>query len=404
MIKKIAGVFSSNALGAGLGFLFNLMLARSCSVADYGEVMYFYTLLIVFVTVLDLGFANTIVVYPNKVGNGQIKETMHSIIVFFNRYLIFIAPLLLILLIGFRNLIGITLEISFLLFTGTVLFLVYRINTSYQQGAGQWGKYNLLNIFNNLSKIGLFILFYLFWGSNIEYSSVVYIYVISSAILLLISWKFKDKAISRQKLQWSKLKTTLIPFALLNSITILGVRLDIIFTKFFFTEHEIGIYAAANTLALIFPVFSNALMSVLLKFSAENSENITYFRQMFRHLKKLVPIVIILVLIAVFSVDFILPFFFGEKYNQAIPIFKILIVAFSGSIFILPLESLLLAKAEKQIVILRFIQVPLQFIVTYALKDYLGLYSIALGAFVARFFGWGIVVFLINKLYNKIKK
>src|SRR5574340_303976 len=96
MKKAIIKVLLGNMAGAGLGFLLSVFLARFLSLGDYGKINFVFSLVIIFSTVLDLGFSNAAVVIHNrfkdKAGDGVLFATNRA----FALMIVFSSPLLIV--------------------------------------------------------------------------------------------------------------------------------------------------------------------------------------------------------------------------------------------------------------------------------------------------------------------
>lgn len=392
----IFSVIGSNAIAAGLGFTVNVLLARSLSIGEYGSISYVLSVVIILYTLTSLGLTNTTVITSNEslatqeIAIGRINEL-------FKYYLIlliicFFIPVATIAVIKSADFTFITMLV------GSILFNVYRYNTTINQAAGKWNIYNSLNIANNGTKI-VIIGVALFVAKKFLNSENVLI-VLNSALIIyytvvvIISLRYtRHIARIREKLDLAftrKFLSVLVPLGITDAFIILHLRYPILFIESTMTQHELGIFNAASSLAIAFPIITSSMMNVLIRESAKKDD--THLLAIYSTQKRIIKYLIPLIVLMILSSDILITSVFGKSYQESTPIFQILIVGFIGGIFFVPLESYFYSRNPKFIVGLKFLSLVTIIIFSLILVDIYGLVGVAYSSLLSRVTTWIVLI------------
>uniref|UniRef100_UPI00321748E5 lipopolysaccharide biosynthesis protein n=1 Tax=uncultured Draconibacterium sp. TaxID=1573823 RepID=UPI00321748E5 len=405
MKKALISVTFFNILGAGLGFIINVLIARIFPVEVFGRINLLLSISTISMTIFEFGYFNSLVIFYNK---QKIKEYDQDLLNLITRkyflFLLKIIPLYGLILFFIDKYYSFSFW-EFVFLISSALFLVlYRFFTTYYQALGRWSKYNLLNISYSLLKGGILLI-----GGAIavyilkctpEYELYLKLYILYAISLLIFGFISSYNQIG---IQYSNnyddklLKKTILSIGITNIIIALSMRLDNVIIEYFLGAQEVGVYAAANTLALAFPLITGSIMRVFMREASNDSIN--FLNKILKFQKKyfihLLGFIIVVILLSPHLIEFL----FGEKYINSIPIFQILIVAYIGGVFFTPLESFFYNENSNLILRLKFIQLILFLIGSVCLIKVFSLVGVALTVVLTRVFAW---IFLSINSYKQI--
>ncbi|WP_350289500.1 oligosaccharide flippase family protein [uncultured Croceitalea sp.] len=410
MKKAIFSVSAFNFLSAGLAFLLNIFLARFFSVEIYGRINLLLSFTLIINTVLDFGFSNTNVIFYNKNIVKNSKEDVLGVQFLFYRKLLpwlFLLGFFLIWIFNiFFNLSK--LEFFFLVFQGIVISF-FRYSLSFEQAFGNWARFNLLNLSLNLIKVlflgSVFIISLSVKDENLlTYDIALLLLSLACLVSFFLALKglisLKDFFfITEQKEQLKTgFKKIWKPLIGINLIIVFAMRFDTLIIQEFLGETQLGIFSAANSLALVFPLITNSLIQVLLKETA--SKGTEYLRKLLKFQKKILPILLFLIVLVELMSYYLIPFVFGESYDKSIAYFQILVIAHLGGLFFTPLESFFYSKESKIIFFLKGLQLSIIVILSLVLIQFFGLFGVVSAILISRVAGW---IFLMRKSFLEIK-
>lgn len=385
LVKRLITNISFNFVSVGLGFLNALIIAKYLNIQDYGS----YTVLVTFATIAsvfsDLGLSNTFVVYTNR-----FKDKTKAILQFYNfiwkfRYYIILIYVIissfLILYIGFNKILELSFIVlfPFILVTNTIL--------NYQsQVLNNWNRYGLINASMNFFRlIGLFLLLLL---SIFNVDTILIILITSGflqmfILLYLNKHYFKSHDIASTKTIVKLTKS----FFILNCITIVASKSDIIIGEFLLNPKQLGLYSNAFVLASFFPVISSSLNQVLIR-----NSSIDILKKINKsiNIKTVVFLFLMISLIWLLS-DSIFRFFFNSKYNESIILFKLLATIHSFGILFSPYESYFTNSNQNFLIKLKSIQTIILLSTPFLFYNYLNWYSLIFGVLFSRLVGWTIL-------------
>jgi O-antigen/teichoic acid export membrane protein len=385
IVKRLFTNISFNFISVGLGFFNALIIAKYLNLQDYGS----YTVLVTFASIAsvfsDLGLSNTFVVYTNK-----FKDKTKAILQFYNfiwkfkNYIILVCAIIssfVVFYIGSTKILELSFIIlfPFILVTNTIL--------NYQnQVLNNWSRYGLINASMNFFRlVGLFLLLFL----NVFNVDTLMIILLTSGflqmfiLLYLNKQYFKPHDIASTK---SIVKLTK-SFFILNCITIVASKSDIIIGEFLFNPKQLGLYSNAFVLASFFPVISSSLNQVLIR-----NSSIDILKKINKaiNVKTVVFLFLMISLIWLFS-DIVFRLFFNNKYDDSIILFKLLATIHSFGILFSPYESYFTNTNQNFLIKLKSIQTIILLITPFLFYNYLNWYSLIFGVLLSRLVGWTIL-------------
>lgn len=403
MKKTIIGVLISNFSAAGIGFLLNIILARLLSVEEYGRISLVLVSIIVIFTIFEFGFNNSSVVFYNR-----FKDKYRDIEIFLNKlytkYLILIIIPIIVFVYILKVFYNYTPLETSIVVINIFVFSIYRYIIAIYQAKAEWKTYNTLNILSNFMKLIVLLSFMLvyYWleGSN-YYNMVLISYGISAGIVLFITlyiskqYEFLKSNIKNDKNIFNDFKNIIIPIGISNIFIIISMRADVFFIEKYLGEGQLGIYMAANSLALVFPLITSSLMNVFIQKSAHDKTG--FLDKILQQQKKYIPYLVLILSASVLSAKPLFLILFGERYIESIDIFQILLIAYIGGIFFTPLESYFYSHNQKIILFMRFIQMVVIILGLLLFLDSFGLVAVAYIIVFSRVVGWCIMYFNIYK-------
>lgn len=410
MKKTILGVLFSNFTGAGIGFLLNIILARLLSLEEYGRINLILTMVIVIFTFFEFGFNNSTVIFYNK-----FKEKYSNIEIYINKlyikYLLLVSFPIIALVLILRSFYHLTTLETSIIIINVMIFSIYRYILSVYQAKAEWKTYNIVTIMNNVLKLIILVSFllvaYYIHYTNV-YNIILFSYAVSAVMLLIItliiSTPFNKLKFDKKENIFRDFKKIIVPIGISNIFIIISMRADIFFIEYYLDSEQLGIYIAANSLALVFPLITSSLMNVFIQKSS--NEKSDFLEKLFQSQKKYIPyLILILVALILISKPLFL-ILFGEEYIESVNIFRILLIAYIGGIFFTPLESYFYSHHQKIILQIKFLQMLLIIFGVWITSKWFALEAIATVIVLSRILGWVILYFNVRGVrieFNNVK-
>jgi O-antigen/teichoic acid export membrane protein len=409
--KTIISVITSNVFAAGIGFLLNILLARILSIEEFGRINLIFTLIIMLFSIFEFNFSNTTVIFYNKLKkrfyNDENKLLYYTNYLFL-KYISYTSVLAIIIIFIIKYYYSLsTLEIS-VISLNFIMFLLYRYIINLYQAVGEWRKFNFYNILHNFIKsisivlsILIFSIYFSFYSNYIStligsliFPIIFFIFIISKSKNLL---KVKNLTSNRNK-YLTIFKKIIIPLGISNIFIVITMRADVLIIEKFLGSEALGIFAAANIFALVFPLITSALRNVYLKESA--SKDKLFLKNILLNQRKFFPFIILIFIISISISEYLFDFIYGEKYKDSIILFNLLLIAYIGGTFFTPLESYFYSHYPKDILYLKLYQMFIVLIFEYLLIQYYELIGIAIAIILSRAFGW---IYIILKAKKELK-
>lgn len=403
IVKTIVYVFLSNVLAAALGYLFTLIIVRKLPVEAFGRISLIISYIYICATIADFGMTTTVVTLSNKWAD----RDKWSVFAYFNRFFLKLFVVFLPLMLPLIGFITIAEKLGYLefatLFVSYVAFLFFRYIQSVQQADGKWRNYNVGNVLNNVLKIAILAV-PLFLYLTLAQSHVLWSYLVYSIILLVVSgvwiWNFGvSNCFRNDELLNRCIRKHLCFIGISNIIVVLIMRVDLLFINYYMDAQAVGIYSAANSLALIIPLFTNALINVLLKYIP--SAKFEYLKKWKCFQKKYALYILLLIVALCLLSPYLVHFFYGERYQNSSVIFTFLGIIYLLSVLFTPLEAFFYSEYPRYILWMRMIQLAILLIGLVFFIERWGLYAVVISVFFSKAVNWAVLTFRTNKILRR---
>jgi O-antigen/teichoic acid export membrane protein len=378
-------VFLGNLFSKSLTLLFTIILARKLGVDSFGNFSIALSFMGLISQFTDLGITTGFIRYAslyieeNKDKAAALVKITLKFKIIISLFALtvgwFISPYLAKYIFNDESMIFL-LKLSFL---GAFGNSMYGYGKSLLRSYELFKKFTFSNIFIGLLKI-LFLFFISILSMiNLNSSFIIVIIVpfiaaIFNAILIPKNLMLKDydknieKEVFRELFNFSK-------WTMLSSFILMFIsRLDLFMLKALSNSAEVGYFSGAQKLAMIFPVITNSLISVLLPKVSKIKNKNKLKKFIFKSLKATTFIVIPFVLLIIFSKPIIV-ILLGKDFLSSIPIFKIILVAYIFGVIVNPI-SLILYNLNRAYILtaINFIQLIINYFGNlYLIPEYGGI-------------------------------
>jgi len=327
-------------INAFLGFVFTIVVARSISPADFGLFSVVMNLLVILFVICDLGFSSSVLRFlPQVIREGK-KEKSKEIIKLSFLTILLIAGLLAILLAVFSqpvaNLIFAKKELVLPLTIVSISLLglpLTSIFVSILQGQQRFlfGVITDTSVFilKVFATIGLLIF------GRLNLISVLIIYSLTSFTGLFLGIFFIGPEFLFAKTNL-KLAKTLFGFgiwmALARLANSISGRIDTLMLIRYVETAQVGFYAAAQRMTIIFPVMVGG-MAVVLSPKFASLKTIAEAKSFMKKSSLLISSLFLPIILLFLLAPWITVWIYGQVYEPSIYIFRWLLV--SSSFFII---------------------------------------------------------------------
>jgi O-antigen/teichoic acid export membrane protein len=390
-------VLAGNLVTAGLGFLISVLLSRFLSVADFGRINLMFSLVVTFFTIADFGFSNTTIIFYNRFKGKYPENPLYYLNSIYLRFWISVIVISTLIVYFFlRPYFNLNGTESFLILFVFIPFMIFRYLNSCNQAYGYWKQFNIQNIMNKflqMSSIFLGILFfYRLSGIQDKYEATLSGYALYPVLLIVFSiilnykyLHFRPLAENRKQVV-SDLSKIAVPLGMTNIFVIISMRFGYLATDKLLGSDALGIFSAANTLALVFPLITTSLMNVLLRETATRKQE--FLQKIIVNQKKYAPFLLLFLVMSIVLSRFFILLIFGENYAASVNIFRILLIPYIGGIFFTPLQSYFYSHQAKTVMTLQFLQMLIVVAGSIILTRYYQLTGIAFAITLSRIAGW----------------
>jgi O-antigen/teichoic acid export membrane protein len=363
-------LFIGNVISAFLGFLFTLLVARALSVSDFGIFSAANNLVLIMVSVTDLGVTSGIVNFVAKMRNdGKERKEMEFIKAgFLTRILsISVIALLMILFAPFisTKLLA-TPDPSVAVWTAIIAlgFFAWGFFPFVLQARKKFLQSAMVDISLGSSRVIFTFLLFIFGLLTVNLSLAVFA---ASAVvggftgMIIVGFKFWK---SKPKISIYKRLLRFSGWLGVNKIvSAISGRLDVAMLAAMVGATATGFYSIPSRLATFVVVLASSFTSVLSpRFAAfKDDEKAKHY------LKKatlaLVPIIAGIILWIIIAKPFIV-LLFGEKYLPAVPVFQALTASMIPFLMTVPSVSAIIYAMEKPVYIgsYSFVHLALTFV------------------------------------------
>ncbi|NVJ60861.1 MAG: oligosaccharide flippase family protein [Gammaproteobacteria bacterium] len=392
-------VFIGGVVAAGFGFLSSVILARTMSVEDFGRISLIITLSIISFTMLEFGLGNALVVYVNKRGSGLNRFGVFKTILM--KYIPVFFLLSIFLVVLYKIIYSLSWLEVIVVFLSSCCFFLHKILLSVNQANGDWTRFNILQSGNTFIKFVClllgFALIYLLGETNWLYDSYLYALIVYGITIVLVGIFVSEirayKSERVPKAEHSEIRSIVIPIGLANILIIIALRFDLLLVAYFLSEKSVGLYHAANTLAMVFPLVTKALMSIALRESAV-SERLSFLNSL-KNQNKLIPFLIITAVLVAFSSNILVKLVYGANYEDASTLFVLLTIGYIGGIYFIPLESYFYSHNQSNLLksklCVAVVMLSLGFILVTQIQEV----GVAVAVVTSKVVGWCVIGFMV---------
>lgn len=394
LARAFAGVALTNLVSAGLGFLSNVVLARLLDLGAFGRINLLFSMITIFFTIADFGFSNAVVIFHNRhhaaTGLGALTLANRTYVRVLGWSSAASLPVVAALARTYqlRPVEAMVVVLSF------ALFSAYRYVTALHQAVGDWTRFGFLTVLNNLAKILCVLvavgLLDVWLGVVPAYTAALYGYLAYSVVVFASAvltsrglLRFDGVAPPEQRREF---RGIVVPIGVAGIFIILTMRMDSLIIEKVLGSEQLGIYSAANTLALVFPLITGSLMNVFLRESAEKKELV--LRRILGAQRRYFAVLLAAFAFAIVVSKPAIGLLFGPRFVSAADVFRILLVAYIGGVFFTPLESYFYANHPRVILWMRFVQLLLVVAGAALLVRPLGLAGVAWSVVGCRLIAW----------------
>lgn len=359
-LKNTGIIFGGSILASVFSLFTILILSRTLGPEIYGVFSLVWSVVLLLIGLTDFGIATALSKFIIPL---EIKSSKGAISFFRSVFWIELLLGLITVLLGFIFLAPISnwlggnylrepIMIGFII-AGTLSFNAYV--PAVLQSLQKFWTIAQINIFSNLFKLLLVIVLFLI--GYLTLWSTLFIYLFTSFVTLLIGLLIipkyfvtkvnlaEDTESVRRLLSFTK--WLIISYAL-NAI---AGRLDMLMLSHFRSPAEVGHYALAFQLSLVFPLLLGAISTVLIpKVSALKNQD-----QLGRYILKSIKtslFVLPIILISIIFTPPIIKIVFGSKFINSIPTLQILLLNYSLILIVNPISYIMYTLNKQNILTL----------------------------------------------------
>jgi len=371
LAKASGWLFAGGITGGILGYVFQIIMGRMLTVEEYG----LFTALMALMMVTGAPLGTLTMVVSRKVSAYRVNQRKGDLTHLFytiNLKALLVVLALLLLALFFIESVQFFLKVEsrehlYLLTVLIVISFPQAINNAYLQGMQYFKWLSASGALGVLFKIiSAVLLIWLGFGVSGALGGVV----MSAAIMLVFTYIIlhpqlqngKENSYSKSHLSFK----SALPVLLANTAFVVMTQVDMILVKYYFTEQDAGLYAAASILGKAVMYLPSSIAIALFPMVAENHAD----GKSSAHL--LIQAVGITVLLCgtgaffyYFFGDFIITTLYGAAYQEAGEILKYYGFAILPMALVMVAEYFLIAMGQVLFAYLFAIVAPLQLLAIY---------------------------------------
>lgn len=327
IIENIFWLLFENGSRIVFALVLNAVLARSLGIDGFGQFQYVLSLVVMFSAISFICGAEVIVPILSNVTGKRVAFVIGNV---FTLGLIF-SILAYVFLIAFVFVFEQDKELFYLTIILGLSILVgesFAVVTAWLQANTNSKPRSILVIFTSFIKCGMVYFLYIYDVVEIKYYALAWAfesYFIAFGLFYIYKKKVKLQFFSFDKKYLLFFMKKGFPFFISLLIMYLFLRLDILALKYYSDFEQVGLYGAVfqliNAISLIAPIFAMSIApSLVYKAGVSNVR------------KRVIYVALGLGSISVFIAiimnsisDFIIPFIFGERFVNAVPIFNVFV-------------------------------------------------------------------------------
>ena len=361
--------------GGILGYLFQIIMGRMLSVSEYGIFSALMAMIVVIgapMTTLSMIISRRVSTYRSEQDNGKLGYLFYWI----NRKLLLIAVVLIVLVVfnikPLQNFL--LIEKSAHLYLLLIILLIafpQAVNNAYLQGLQYFKWLSVSGVLTALLKIIIaVILIYFGLGVAGALGGVIF----STFIILILTYVVLRPSLSKNNASISNtthlLFKSAMPVLLANVAFAVMTQIDMVLVKYYFSEQEVGIYAAASILGKAVMYLPGGIAMALFPMVAENhASGKSSAHLMFQAVGVTALLSLTGALFYYFFADSIIVLLYGNDYKEAANVLKYFGFAILPMALIMVAEHFLIAMGRVLFTYLFMVVAPLQLIAIYYYHD-----------------------------------
>jgi len=361
--------------GGILGYLFQIIMGRMLSVSEYGIFSALMAMIVVIgapMTTLSMIISRRVSTYRSEQDNGKLGYLFYWI----NRKLLLIAVVLIVLVVfnikPLQNFL--LIEKSAHLYLLLIILLIafpQAVNNAYLQGLQYFKWLSVSGVLATLLKIIIaVILIYFGLGVAGALGGVIF----STFIILILTYVVLRPSLSKNNASISNtthlLFKSAMPVLLANVAFAVMTQIDMVLVKYYFSEQEVGIYAAASILGKAVMYLPGGIAMALFPIVAENhASGKSSAHLMFQAVGVTALLSLTGALFYYFFADSIIVLLYGNDYKEAANVLKYFGFAILPMALIMVAEHFLIAMGRVLFTYLFMVVAPLQLIAIYYYHD-----------------------------------
>ena len=375
LVKSSTWLFAGGIASGIIGYLFQIIMGRMLSLEEYG----LFSALIALTVVMRAPLGTFTMLISRKVSGYRVSQKIGDLTHLFfivNIKGFLVASSLILFVLFFIDNIKIFLKVEdseyiYLIAVLILLSFPEAINNAYLQGL-QYFKW-LSATYAMGSTLRTIVAVVLVWF-GLGVSGALYGIIIATVIMFIFIYRIlKPQLHSGKNSPHSNahyiLKSAL-PVLFANSVFILMTQLDMILVKYYFTEQEAGLYAAASILGKAVMYLPGSIAIALFPMVAENHvDGKSSINLLMQSVITTVLLCSVGALLYYFMGDFIISFLYGRDYQEAGKILKYYGFAILPMALVLVAEYYLIAMGQVLFAYLFAVIAPLQLLAIYLFHD-----------------------------------
>jgi O-antigen/teichoic acid export membrane protein len=375
LAKASSWLFTGGIVGGVLGYLFQIIMGRMLSVAEYGVL----AALMASMMLIGAPLSTLTMVVSRKVSSYRSDEyANHRAYLFYmvNKKIVLLVMVFVITVLFYLEPIQHFLSIEknvhlYLLISIIIIAFPQAVNIAYLQGLQYFKWLSVSGVLTTLLKIVIaVVLIYAGFGVSGALGGVL----ISSLIVLILIYVVLRPSIGRRGSEPnSKIclsYSAAVPVLIANFAFAVMTQMDMVLVKHFFSAHDAGLYAAASVLGKAVMYLPGGIALALFPMVAENHADGKSSAHLLIQAFSLTAILCLIgALLYYYFSDLIITLLYGEDFKPAAEILKYFGFAMLPMALIMVAEYFLIAMGRVLFAYIFMVVAPLQLIAIYYYHD-----------------------------------
>lgn len=324
IIDSIIWLLFENGSRVVFALLLNSLLARAVGIEGFGVIQYVLSLVIIFSAISFICGAEVIVPMLSNLSGKRVSIVIGN--VFLLRFIFSCVAYILLIFFVFifednENIVYLSAILGLSILVGESFAVV----TAWLQANTNSKPRSILIILGSFIKCSIISALYIYEVKDLRLYALAWIfeaYLIAAGLIFIYKSKTSMRFFSFNKKRIAFFMRKGLPFFLSLLVMYLFLRMDMLILKYYADFNQIGLYGAAfqliTALSLFAPIFTMSIApSIVYKSGVQDiSKRVIYIT-----LALALMGIMIATMMNVLS-DWLIPFIFGSKFIQAIPIFN----------------------------------------------------------------------------------